>query len=311
MSRPLPPLNALRAFEVAARHLSFTKAADELHVTPAAVSQQVKTLEDFAGTPLFRRLTRALRLTEAGRSVLPLLQEGFEKLAEAGEVLRQREDERVLTVSVPPTFGAKWLVPRLDRFYRNYPEYDLRIDATDRRVDFKLENVDLALRYGAGRYPGLDSECLLSEIAFPVCSPSLLEGEHPLRTPHDLRYHTLLHVQWATESVAAPSWRMWLRAAGIEDIPAERGPHFNLESMAVQAAINGQGVALVTGAPVASDLAEGRLVRPFPDEINQSTKFCYYLVYPGGRLNLAKVAAFREWIMAETRGGNEGDGAAV
>lgn len=305
MSHRLPPLNALRAFEVAARHLSFTKAAEELHVTPAAVSQQVKTLEDFAGTPLFRRLTRALRLTDAGHAVLPLLREGFDKLSEAAQVLREREDERVLTVSVPPTFGAKWLVPRLDRFYRDHPELDLRLDATDRRVDFNEENVDVALRYGRGRYPGLVSECLLPEVATPVCSPALLQAAHPLRTPQDLRHHTLLHVQWMMESEVAPNWRMWLRAAGIDDVPAERGPRFNLESMAVQAAIDGQGVALVSGAPVAADLAEGRLVRPFPGEANQATQFCYYLVYPEGQLKRAKVAAFREWILTEVQDGGE------
>lgn len=301
MSRRLPPLNGLRAFEVTARYLSFTKAAEELHVTPAAVSQQVKTLEDYVGTPLFRRLTRALRLTDAGQAVLPVLQEGFDKLAEADRILRDRHDEHVLTVSVAPSFGAKWLVPRLDRFYRAYPEYDIRIDATDRRVDFKEENVDVALRYGRGRYPGLVSECLLAEIAIPVCSPGLAEGEHPIRVPEDLRHHTLLHVQWMMENEAAPNWRMWLRAAGVENVPADRGPRFSLENMAVQAAIEGQGVALVSSALVAADLAQGRLVRPFPDAVNQATQFCYYLVYPEGYLGRPKVAAFRDWVIRETQ----------
>lgn len=305
MSRRIPPLNGLRAFEATARHLSFTKAAEELHVTPAAVSQQVKALEDYVGTPLFRRLTRALRLTEAGQAVLPVLTEGFDKLAEADRILREREDEHLLTVSVAPSFGAKWLVPRLDRFHRAYPEYDIRIDATDRRVDFKEENVDIALRYGRGHYPGLVSECLLPEFAIPVCSPALADGEPPIRTPEDLRHHTLLHVQWMMEDEAAPNWRMWLRAAGVDNVPTDRGPRFSLETMAVQAAIEGQGVALVSAALVADDLAKGRLVRPFPDAVNQATQFCYYVVYPEAYLDHPKVAAFRAWVMEEIRDGNE------
>ncbi|WP_435103591.1 transcriptional regulator GcvA [Arhodomonas sp. AD133] len=303
MSRRLPPLNGLRAFEAAARYLSFTKAAEELHVTPAAVSQQIKTLEAYVGTPLFRRLTRALRLTEAGQAALPALQEGLDKLAEADRILRGHHDDRVLTVSVAPSFGAKWLVPRLEGFRRAYPDYDVRIDATDRRADFYEDNVDVALRYGRGHYPGLAVECLLAEAAIPVCSPVLLDGDHPLRAPRDLRHHTLLHVQWQTESDAAPSWRMWLRAAGVEDVlDADRGPRFSLESMAVQSAIDGHGVALVSGALVADDLAAGRLVRPFPKADDEATAFRYYVVYPAAYLQRPKVAAFRDWVMKEAAG---------
>jgi len=299
MAQRIPPLNALRAFEAAARHLSFTKAAEELHVTPAAISQQVKVLEDYAGTALFVRLTRALRLTDAGQAVLPSVREGFERLAEAGRVLRERDDERVLTVSAPPTFGAKWLVPRLERFHREHPEYDLRLDATDRRVDFREENVDVALRYGSGHYPGLVAEWLLSGSVIPVCSPALLEGPQPLRTPADLRHHTLLHVQWTAGKESAPSWRMWLRAAGVEDVAAERGPRFNQEHLVLQAAIDGQGVALVSHATAVDEIAAGRLVQPFPDELHQEAQFCYYLVYPRGHLARPKVAAFRDWVLAE------------
>jgi LysR family transcriptional regulator, glycine cleavage system transcriptional activator len=299
MTRRLPPLNGLRAFEAAARYLSFTKAAEELNVTPAAVSQQVKSLEEYFGVQLFKRLTRALMLTDAGQMVLPILQEGFDKLAEADHILRSRQDDRILTVSVAPSFGAKWLVPRLDRFRRAWPDYDIRIDATDARADFKRDNVDIAMRYGLGEYPGLVSECLLTEVATPVCSPRLLEGEHPLRTPDDLRHHTLLHIQWKMESDAAPNWRMWLKAAGLEDIDPDRGPQFSMESMAIQAAIDGQGVALISSALVEKDIAAGHLVRPFPEEINQQTKFCYFLVYPEAHLQRPKVAAFREWVRAE------------
>lgn len=301
MARRLPPLNGLRAFEAAARSLSFTKAAEELNVTPAAVSQQVKSLEEYFGVTLFKRLTRALMLTDAGQMVLPILQEGFDKLAEADHILRNRRDDRILTVSVAPSFGAKWLVPRLERFRRAYPDYDIRIDATDARADFKRDNVDIAMRYGLGEYPGLVSECLLTEVAVPVCSPRLLEGEHPLRTPDDLRHHTLLHIQWKMESDAAPNWRMWLKAAGLDDIDPDRGPQFSLESMAIQAAMDGQGVSLISSALVAEDIAAGRLIRPFPEEIIQQTKFCYFLVYPESHLQQAKVAAFRDWVQDEIR----------
>jgi LysR family glycine cleavage system transcriptional activator len=299
MSRRLPPLNSLRAFEAAARYLSFTKAAEELHVTPAAISQQVKTLEEYFGVPLFRRLTRALRLTDAGQAALPALQEGFDALAEVDRILRSRQDERVLTVSVAPSFGARWLVPRLDRFYRACPDYDIRIDATDRLVDFAEDNVDVALRFGRGDYPGLFTECLLADVAFPACSPALLEGEHPIRTPKDLRQHTLLHVQWQVENEAAANWRMWLRAAGVDGIDVDRGPRFSMEIMAVQAAIEGQGVVLTSGALVADDIAAGRLVRPFPDTVAEATTFSYYVVYPEPHLKRPKVVAFRDWVMAE------------
>jgi len=299
MARRLPPLNGLRAFEAAARALSFTKAAEELNVTPAAVSQQVKSLEEYFGVQLFKRLTRALMLTEAGQLVLPVLQEGFDKLAEADRILRSRQDDRILTVSVAPSFGAKWLVPRLERFRRAHPDYDIRIDATDTRADFKRDNVDIAMRYGRGEYPGLVSECLLTEVAVPVCSPALQQGDPPLREPADLRHHTLLHIQWKMESDAAPNWRMWLRAAGLDDLDADRGPQFSLESMAIQAAIESQGVALISTALVADDIANGRLAQPFPEDIDQQTRFCYFLVYPEAHLKRPKIAAFREWVRSE------------
>lgn len=299
MGRRLPPLNSLRAFEATARHLSFTKAAEELHVTPAAVSQQVKTLEGYFDIQLFQRLTRALRLTDTGQAVLPPVRDGFDRLAEVDRILRTREDEWIVAVSVAPSFGAKWLVPRLDRFHRAYPDYDIRIDATDQRVDFTEEDVDIALRYGRGAYPGLCSERLFTESSFPVCSPALLDGEYPLRTPRDLHRHTLLHVKWAMNNEAAPNWRMWLRATGVYDLDTARGPQFNHDQIAVQAAIAGQGVTLASSALVADDLAEGRLVRPFPDADNQPTQFCYYVVYPQAHLRQPKVAAFRDWVMGQ------------
>ncbi len=299
MTRRLPPLNSLRAFEAAARHLSFKKAAEELHVTPAAISQQVRALEDHCGTELFRRLTRALRLTEAGQAALPSLREGFDKLAEAAEAMRAQGRGGILTVSVAPTFGAKWLVPRLDRFHAVHPEYDVRIDATDALASFAGDGVDVALRYGRGVYRGLTAECLMSEVAFPVVSPRLIERGPPLKRPEDLRQHTLLHVQWKMEDDAAPNWRMWLKAAGVEGVDPERGPRFTIENMAIQAAIEAQGVALVSGALVGADLREGRLMRPFPPSVCEATAFCYYLVYPPAKAADPRVAAFSDWVRAE------------
>jgi len=299
MGRRLPPLNSLRAFEAAARHLSFKKAAEELHVTPAAISQQVRTLEEYCGNELFERLTRKLRLTETGRAALPALREGFDRLAEGAEAMRARGSSRILTVSVAPSFGAKWLVPRLERFRAAHPDHDVRIDASDALASFAGDGVDVALRYGRGRYPGLVAECLMDEVAFPVCSPRLAEGDPPLRRPEDLCRHTLLHVQWKLEDDAAPNWRMWLKAAGIEGVDPERGPRFSIETMAVQAAIEGQGVALVSGVLVAADLAAGRLVRPFPPSEDEATAFSYYLVYPEAKAADPRVAAFRDWVRAE------------
>ena len=240
-----------------------------------------------------------MRLTEAGQATLPALREGCETRAEAGEEMRGGERGGILTVSVAPTFGAKWLIPRLDRFRAMHPEFDVRIDATDALVSFAGDGADVALRYGRGTYRNLRSECLMPEVAFPICSPRLLERDAPLTLPEDLRHHTLLHVQWRTEDDAAPSWRMWLRAAGVEGVDVERGPRFTVQGMALEAAIEGQGVALAGAALVEGDLKARRLVRPFPPSLSQATAFCYYLVYPEAKAGDPKVMAFRDWVLAE------------
>ena len=223
MARPLPPLNALRAFESAGRHLSFTKAAAELNVTPAAISHQVKALEALLEVPLFRRLTRALRLTDAGQAALPTISQGFDKLAQGVEQMRAHSESGVLTISVSPSFGAMWLVPRLEHFRGRHPDIEIRIDGTDRRVDLARDDADVALRYGPGGYRGVRVDRLFGQVNTPVCSPALLSGEHPLGQPDDLRHHTLLHIDWKD---AEASWRMWLLAAGLHDIEPTRGPHF-------------------------------------------------------------------------------------
>ncbi|MEL7282286.1 MAG: transcriptional regulator GcvA [Pseudomonadota bacterium] len=294
MSRSTLPLNALRAFEAAARHLSFKAAAEELRVTPAAVSQQVKALEDRLGVALFQRLTRALRLTQAGQEALPLVSEGFDLLAEGLSRL-QDHGRHPLTISVSASFGAIWLVPRLERFYARHPEIELRLDGTDRRVDLARGEADVAIRYGRGGYPGVRVDHLFDQRNTPVCHPDLLDGAAPLRAPDDLRHHTLLHVNWQSTDA---SWRMWLRAAGARQVDGTKGPQFSQESMAIEAALDGQGVALVGDRLVADHLAAGRLVSPFGDDFKSPLKFAYHLLSRQEDTD-ARVAAFRAWILEE------------
>ncbi len=303
MPHPLPPLNSLRAFDAAGRHLSFTKAADELNVTPAAISHQIKALEDYVGAPLFRRLTRALRLTLEGQAALPLIREGFERLAEGAERMRAADDSP-LTISVSTSFGGKWLVPRLDRFRRAHPDLEIRIDAIDTLVDFVRDDVDVAVRFGRGNYPGLRTDWLSTEDVFPVCSPALPAGPEPLRMPADLARHTLLHVDWRSQGDTWPDWRMWLLAAGAPEVDADRGLKLSQDTMALQVAIDGQGVALTNSALAADDLAAGRLIKPFDPALDLAVEFAYYVVSPEATAEAPRVTAFREWILAEARGSN-------
>lgn len=297
MRSPLPSLNALRAFEAAGRHLSFSKAAEELHVTPAAVGHQVKVLEHDLGALLFDRLNRALRLTPAGQSLLPGLSEVFYRVTEVVETFRRRDANRPLTVSMPPSFGATWLMPRLERFRARHPDIDVRLDADNRVVDLVHEDVDVGLRYGQGDYPGMRVDCLLSEEVFPVCSPRLLDAEHPLRALEDLRWHTLLHVDGYAQDDYWPDWDMWLHSAGMSDLEVRRGLHFNHTVLALQAAARGHGVALGSRVLAGNDLKEGRLVRPFAHGSRMS--FAYYMVCPEALADEPRIAAFREWIIEE------------
>jgi LysR family transcriptional regulator, glycine cleavage system transcriptional activator len=291
MARPLPPLNALRAFEAAARHLSFTKAADELHVTQTAISHQIRALEDWLGLRLFRRLHRGLLLTDEAQAALPEIRAAFDRLGLAVERLQAGGGTGTLTVSTIPSFAAKWLVPRLGRFRQAHPEIDIRLGASLRLVDFAREDVDLGIRLGRGGYAGLRADRLLAEAIFPVCSPRLLEGPHPLRTPDDLCHHTLLHDD------DTHAWRLWLEIARAGGIDAERGPVFDDSSMLLQAAIDGQGVALGRRALAAADLAAGRLMRPF--DVPLPYDLAYYIVCPEATAERPKVRAFRAWILAE------------
>jgi LysR family transcriptional regulator, glycine cleavage system transcriptional activator len=295
--RRLPPLNALRSYEAAARHLSFTKAAGELGVTPAAVSHQVKMLEDQIGIPLFQRVNRQLVLTEAGGACLPGIRAAFEGLAEAVGSISVAGRRGVLTVSVAPSLAGKWLLPRLERFKSIHPDIDVRVSASLQLVDFASGEIDLAIRYGTGRYPGLKSERLISEAVVPVCSPKLLDGPHPLQSPADVRFHTLLHDDSPDDDASCPTWEMWLKAAGVDGIDATRGPRFNQSSLVLEAAILGHGIALAKSTIAAADLAEGRVVKPF--ELTLPLEFAYYIVTPESKGLMPKVDLFIGWLKEE------------
>jgi LysR family glycine cleavage system transcriptional activator len=302
MSRKIPPLNPLRAFEVAARHLSFTRAAEELFVTAAAVSHQIKTLEESLGVTLFVRQPKSLQLTEAGKAYLPGVQQAFKQLAEATHQLHLRGNPSTLRVNVPPTFALKWLIPRMDRFMKAHPEIDLKVSTSNHSIDFSRDEFDLAVRYGRGVYAGMKSELCLSVEVFPVCSPALTKGAHPLQVPDDLRFHTLLHDESTYADSSNPTWADWLRLAGVEGIDSTRGPSFWPSHLVINAAIDGLGVALAKKAWVEMDLAEGRLVRPF--DISLPVEFGYYVVYPEERVDNLQIMTFVEWIRSEVAAGS-------
>lgn len=303
MKRHLPPLNALRAFEAAARHLSITLAAEELHVTPAAISHQIRLLEDHIGLPVFARNGRGLVLTDAGAAGLRHLQIGFAQLASAMDAIDSLGETGVLSISVTPSFAAKWLLPRLDGFQTLHPDIDVHVSASMQLVDFARDGIDLAIRYGAGNYPDLSSEKLLSETVTPVCSPQFLLAHGPLSTSRDLAGLTLLHDDSPDNDPSCPNWEMWLRASGATEIDATRGARFNQASLVLEAAILGRGVALAKSNLAAADLAARRLVAPF--STTRPIDYAYYIVAPKAKLNLPKVSHFCNWLRqqanAETR----------
>jgi LysR family glycine cleavage system transcriptional activator len=304
------PLNALRAFEAAARHLSFKKAARELHVTPGAISHQIKVLEESLGVALFRRLTRALELTSEAHSMLPKVREGLENLAEAVERVRARENTTALTVIAPPNFAARWLVPRLSRFTTAHPELELHVASRPTMIDGRENSAVpdpvgdarddsplVMVRFGNGRYPGQQVDEVFSAKYVPVCSPKLLNGEYPLRKPGDLRHHTLLHDDTVVEEGARPSWSDWLESVGVTDIDATRGPHFSDASLAFEAAIEGMGVTLAMKPLVRSEIDAGRLAVPF--NITAPASYSYYLVTPETSAAKRSVKQFRAWLLEE------------
>ena len=294
--RRLPPLNALRAFEAAARHLNFSRAADELAVTPGAVSQQIQNLEDYVGAALFKRTPKGLLLTDAAQTALPALREAFDRLAEAASLLTAAVDGRRLTVSVAPSFAAKWLVPRLGLFEAAHPQVDVWLSADMEVVDFALGEIDLAIRYGAGRYPGLEVVKLMSETVIPVASPDYLAA-NPIGAPGDLANHVLLHDGSPDADDSCPDWSMWLAARGIRGVDGTRGPRFNQSSLVIEAAAGGRGVALAKRALAQADLDAGRLVAPLQDAT--AVDFAYFVVHPKAKGRLPQVKAFVSWIAAQ------------
>ena len=300
MAVRLPPLNALRSFEVAARHLSFSKAAEELHVTHSAVSHQIKALEEWRGAPLFRRVNRGLLLTEPGQAYLRPVRESFQKLGEATWRLKAKGRSGPLTVSVMPSFASKWLVPRLRTFRERHPDIDVRVSATPDLIDFDRDDVDVAVRYGRGNWSTeLRSDLLIRESMFPVCSPKLLEGPLSLKSIQDLRHHTLLtDYDWRVDF-----WQLWLDAAGVTDLVPKHSLSFNYSNLMLQAAIDGLGVALTQNALAGDDLAAGRLVRLF--DVTLPTDFAYYVVTPSLAAMRPKIVAFRDWLIDEANLGRE------
>jgi len=290
----LPPLNALRAFEAAARHESFTRAAEELCVTQGAVSHQVKALEIELGIKLFNRERQRLIITEAGRAYLTVVRDAFDRIASGTERLLQRQSGGALTVTTSPNFAAKWLVHRMGRFAEAHPDIDLRVSASPQHIDFAREDIDLAIRHGDGAAPGLHVMRLCAETLFPVCSPKLLTGRNALRTPADLRRFPLLHVD---DRQSWNQWGQWLDFAGVRDIDLAHGPVLSQVSMAIDAAVDGQGVALARTALAAWDLIGGRLVRPF--DLEMPVPFAYWIVCPKPSAKLAKIVAFTDWLIAE------------
>jgi LysR family glycine cleavage system transcriptional activator len=302
MRRRLPPLNALRAFEAAARHGSFALAAGELGVTAAAVSQQVKGLEAQLQMALFRRQARGLTLTNAGRAYLPGLSAGLDRLAAATAHLREGQASGLVTLTTLASFAAGWLVPRLARFRQQYPGIDLRIDTSRRLVDFAREDIDLAIRFGPGPFKGLEARRLLGEEVFPVASPALLHGGLPLQRFEDLAQHQLLHDVDAQNSQPWMSWTDWFRRAGLSEAGAARGLYFTDSNVLVAAAVAGQGVALGRGPHLGEQLAKGHLVRLF--EQSWTAGWSYFIVAPPAQLERPLVQAVAGWLEEEARRGD-------
>jgi LysR family glycine cleavage system transcriptional activator len=307
----VPPFATLRAFESAARHLSFKKAAQELFVTPSAISQQIRLLEEHVGVPLFRRLTRALELTAEGEAMLPKVRDGLGALSAALALVKKPViTDSPLTVNAPPSFSTRWLLPRLQRFSRAHPEIDLRLTSSLEMIDGRSADNGhslfiapaedtVAIRYGGGDYSGARVDRILKAAYVPVCSPSLLRGKHALREPGDLRHHTLIHDDTVPDESAGPSWKQWLARQGVEGIDAERGPHFTDGSLAIEAAADGMGVALALRPLVGSDVRAGRLAIPFDSAMPSS--YAYYFVSPETANERPDLAQFRDWVLAEAR----------
>jgi LysR family glycine cleavage system transcriptional activator len=295
MRRPMPPLNALKAFEATARHLSFSKAAAELHVTPAALSHQIRGLEDLLGLKLFFRRARAIELTDAARLIYPGIQAGFDSLRQAVDRLEPKRLDRVLVVSATPGLTAKWLAPKLYRFLDMHPDIDTRVSASSAYVNFVADGVDVGIRLSSGNHPDLYVERLSEEWLLPLCSPKLLDGAHPLRSPKDLVHFTLIQVDLPG---VVPTWSDWFQMAGVDHIDSTRGLRLNVADHALDAASESAGVVLAYKLVASRDIGLGRLIVPFGPEIPLPGR-SYFFVCQKGHEKRAPVKAFRDWIFAE------------
>ena len=300
MARLLPGTRALRTLEAAARHLNFTRAADELGLTPAAVSHQIKEIEDQLGLVLFTRTSRTIRLTEAGTVLFEASTDALDLLGRAvSRAQKLTRGTALLKVTLDAQFASKWLMRRVDDFRKHHPNIELRFDIAYEVRDFELDDIDVGIRFGAGKYPGLRAHRLFDNILIPVCSPSLLTSGPPLREPRDLFNHTLAHIEWSRQGVTWPNWRMWMAAAGVNDFDDSRTIVFGNSTDAVQAALDGNAVALADFAMVANDLSQGRLVQPFELGLRVAPEFAYFLVYPESAADDPRIVGFREWILEE------------
>ena len=310
MAYRLPPLSTFRTFEAAARHLSFKNAAEELHVTPAAVSQQIKSLENYLGVPLFLRHSQTMKLTEEGLAMFPKVCDGLEAFAAAVESTRQSKG-RALDVIAPPSFATRWLVPRLSRFSTAHPDLAIRISSNPENIDGpetalelskvlidpRHESSEVAIRFGTGLYPGYQVEKLLTPDYVLVCSPRLLSGEQALLTPQDLSRQTLIHDESISIVEKRPSWSEWLKLADVSGVDVGRGPRFSNSLLVLEAAIEGQGVALALKPQVEADVAAGRLVMPF--QLSMPSAYAYFLVMPKAVAGQPVVVAFKQWLRSE------------
>lgn len=291
-------LNGLKSFEASARHLSFSLAAKELNVTPAAIGQQVKLLEEWLGVSLFERRSSGasrLVLTKEALQGLPEITRGFEHLSQGLALLKPIEISPILTVAVSPAFAAKWLLMRIDDFQTSHPEWDLRLDTNIRTVDYLAESIDIGVRYGKGNWEGLETTLLMTESVFPVCSPDVVKNG--LRSLGDLRDFPLLHDLSLPKESGFPSWESWLDQHGIDNVNTEKGLKINNSASVIQAAISGQGVALGRSVLVQDDLDCGRLVQLFPD-LKCGIELAYYIVWKPSKVSNMKVDAFKHWLLS-------------
>ena len=293
MPDSMPPLNAVRAFNAAAKHKSFTRAAEDLFVTHGAISRQVKILEEFLGCKLFERAPRGLILTQSGRQYSEVVADVLDRLCQGTAELMREPTREHLTISVLPSFASRWLVPRLESFYEQYPDWEILISASLDLVDFDREQIDLAIRYGRGRWAGLESDYLFSSDTVLVCAPSVMQGPNPLRDPEDLVNHRLLHTD------SRDQWTTWLRLAHVDKVDVKRDPVYTDANITIQAAVNGQGIALANRGLVRDELNKGRLITPFSLSLTEDV--AYYVVYPRGAGSRKKIRAIRDWLLEQAR----------